>query len=129
MLFPARATLNVSICYSRRLRFNSLFESGFRWRLFLDLNQCHFSITLPVFLYRVGFHNQRNKEPFQSTLLSIIRNGFTCRCVSVLQMCFEIFPHCELTFCNCQFFTGLIFQWEFRLLSLCRVGLLIYTTA
>nr|DAI90093.1 MAG TPA: hypothetical protein [Caudoviricetes sp.] len=34
-----------------------------------------------------------------------------------------------MTFCNCQFFTGLIFQWDFRLLSLCRVGLLIYTTA
>nr|DAM33061.1 MAG TPA: hypothetical protein [Bacteriophage sp.] len=28
--------------------------------------------------------------PFQSTLLSIIRNGFTCRCVSVLQMCFKM---------------------------------------
>ena len=45
-----------------------------------------------VFLYRVGFHNQRNKEPFQSTLLSIIRRGFTSLCVSVLQMCFKVVP-------------------------------------
>nr|DAM74110.1 MAG TPA: hypothetical protein [Caudoviricetes sp.] len=28
---------------------------------------------------------------------------FHGRCVSVLQMCFEIFPHCELTFCNVSF--------------------------
>nr|DAN35871.1 MAG TPA: hypothetical protein [Caudoviricetes sp.] len=43
-----------------------------------------------MFLYRVSFHNQPNKEPFQSTLLSIIRRGFTSLCVSVLQMCFKM---------------------------------------
>lgn len=50
-----------------------------------------FFIALPC-LYCVGFHNQRNKEPFQSTLLSIIRRGFTSLCVSVLQVCFKVVP-------------------------------------
>lgn len=49
LLFPARAALNVSIIYSRRLSINSLFESGFRWRLFWDLNPVLFFITLPCF--------------------------------------------------------------------------------
>lgn len=58
----------------------------------LGFEPCVIFHNATVFLYRVGFHNQLNKEPFQSTLLSIIRNGFTCRCVSVLQMCFKVVP-------------------------------------
>ena len=92
-MFPARAALNVSISYSRRLRFNSLFESGFRWRLFRDLNPYYFSQRYRV-LYRVDFHNRLNKEPFQSTLLSIIRNGFT----AVVSLYFKCALKCDIAF-------------------------------
>nr|DAK68784.1 MAG TPA: hypothetical protein [Caudoviricetes sp.] len=47
------------------------------------------------FVQRRAFKSLYVVAKFQSTLLSIIRNGFTRRCVSVLQMCFEIFPHCD----------------------------------
>nr|DAX33797.1 MAG TPA: hypothetical protein [Caudoviricetes sp.] len=52
------------------MRFNSLFESGFRWRLFWDLNPCYFSqLTNFILCFSdVGFHNQRNKEPLNTFL-------------------------------------------------------------
>ena len=91
MLFPARAALD-SIQFSRRLGdsiriLRTALDGGSSW---IRTSVIFHNAT--VFMYRVSFHNRPNKEPFQNTLLSIIRNGFTCRCVSVLQVCFKVVP-------------------------------------
>lgn len=72
-------------------RFHSHFENGFSWRLFLDLNQCYFSQRYRVFV-RCRFPQPTKQRAISKHTLSIIRNGFTCRCVSVLQMCFKVVP-------------------------------------
>lgn len=49
MLFPARAAFVVNYSFKEIGRCFRTFESGFRWRLFWDLNPVSFFITLPCF--------------------------------------------------------------------------------
>ena len=90
-LFPARAALNVSISYSRRLRFNSLFESGFRWRLFRDLNPLrHFpklALTNSIFVLKVSVSTTNSTKShfkahfslsFATVSLAVVSLYFKC---------------------------------------------------